>query len=205
MKNTTDHGRRAILGALAIGLPTVVAGAYAGTNAAPGTDTSAWDKAFAVMLQAKKVADHIDALEAPLHARISAGRPDESIVPKILPHEPRGFVLNVMDIDRAQRRNPDVPAADFDKLREYRRLREVNNKLYDQLDPRGDAADEALSDATSALMQVPAPHGAAILWKLDHLYGPEAMAPDADAVPSYCMKWMSVFIADVRRLADGEA
>jgi hypothetical protein len=69
-------------------------------------------------------------------------------------------------------------------------------------DAAGEESDR-LCDAQcaieSTLIQMPAPDQAALLWKLEQLFGPEARDAD-DYAPGWCAEWMNVVMDDARRL-----
>lgn len=69
-------------------------------------------------------------------------------------------------------------------------------------DAAGEESDR-LCDAQCAiegtLIQMPAPDQAALLWKLERLFGPEARDAD-DYAPGWCAEWMNVVMDDARRL-----
>jgi hypothetical protein len=157
--NTTDHGRRAILGALAIGLPVAVAGAYAGTAGTTpvsvGVDTAAWDKAFAALRAAEAASTAYDnnEYESRRERWLAAGRPDTGA------------------------------------------LRERLRATVD----RSNALGEALADRQTDLMLLPAPHGEALMWKLNHVLEDSG---DGGCAP-WSISYLEQMMADARRLLTG--
>jgi len=61
-----------------------------------------------------------------------------------------------------------------------------------------DRAIDAYADAANALILMPAPNLAALLWKMEHLFGEEADAGAGTAC--YCAEWGAALMSDARRL-----
>lgn len=68
----------------------------------------------------------------------------------------------------------------------------------DDLDDRSDAIGDALADAQSALMDLPAPDLAALRWKLDHVTA-GARRPDG-SLDCYSAAYVSQMVDDMQRL-----
>lgn len=64
----------------------------------------------------------------------------------------------------------------------------------DGLGPIGDA----YCDATTVMLQTPAPDGPVLLYKLEYLFDDEASTGNSSA--SYCVEWISPVMADAHRL-----
>lgn len=65
------------------------------------------------------------------------------------------------------------------------------------------AAGERLSNARAALLIAPAPDYAAVQWKLDQLFGPEATGAVRDTdrgIPCWSVELTDAVIADMARL-----
>lgn len=73
---------------------------------------------------------------------------------------------------------------------------------FTQIDNVIDDYGEAESNASTALVEMPAPDIEALNWKLDYLFGEDARSGDEkDCVPGYCSQWMDVVLSDTARLA----
>lgn len=71
---------------------------------------------------------------------------------------------------------------------------------FTQADHVVEAASEALSAVSRELILLQAPDSEALLWKLDHLFGSEAMTGEETHAPGYCLAWMDAVMDDARRL-----
>lgn len=69
----------------------------------------------------------------------------------------------------------------------------------DQAGAEADRLSEIQCDIETQLISTPAPDHAALLWKLDHLFGAEARDPDGYS-PSWCAAWIEAVMDDARRL-----
>lgn len=70
------------------------------------------------------------------------------------------------------------------------------------LDAIGEESDrlcDAYCAIESSLIDMPAPDGSALLWKLERLFGPEAWDGE-DFSPAWCADWMNAVMKDARRL-----
>jgi hypothetical protein len=64
---------------------------------------------------------------------------------------------------------------------------------YDAINDEADRLCEAQCDRESELIIMPAPHASALLWKLEHLFGPESREED-DFSASWCADWMNAIM-----------
>lgn len=64
-----------------------------------------------------------------------------------------------------------------------------------------DKAMDAYADAADTLILTPAPDLAALLWKMEHLFGETANA--GAGTPAYCAEWGAALMDDARRLLTG--
>lgn len=78
---------------------------------------------------------------------------------------------------------------------------------WEGINDRIDALCAAESDAVKAVIDMPAPHEAGLLWKLEFLFGEEARAGgDGDRqCPAWRADYVDAVMADARRLLGGEA
>lgn len=60
--------------------------------------------------------------------------------------------------------------------------------------------DDRFSNAETDLMETPAPHKEAFLFKLEHLFGEEAIEKEDGELPLWDVKWVRLLMADARRL-----
>jgi hypothetical protein len=95
--------------------------------------------------------------------------------------------------------------AELDKLREYRRLIAESEQRHgiSALDDEWAEAGKRLADARTALLLAPAPDYAAVRWKLDQLFGPEATGSVSDeerSAPCWDAVLTDAVIADMDRL-----
>lgn len=73
----------------------------------------------------------------------------------------------------------------------------------DALEDEYERTGDALSDATWALMLLPAPDSAAFLWKTEYLFGDTI--PEGGSSPAWAQHVMTPYMADCRRLLGQEA
>jgi hypothetical protein len=71
------------------------------------------------------------------------------------------------------------------------------------LGEESDRLCNAQCDIESKLIAMPSPDRSALLWKLEHLFGPDAWDSD-DFSPSWCAKWVNAVMEDARRLLGGQ-
>lgn len=70
---------------------------------------------------------------------------------------------------------------------------------YDAINDESDWLCEVQCNRESDLIVMPAPHASALLWKLEHLFGPESREKD-DFSASWCAQWINAMMSDARRL-----
>jgi hypothetical protein len=70
---------------------------------------------------------------------------------------------------------------------------------YDAINDESDRLCEVQCNRESDLIVRPAPHASALLWKLEHLFGPESREED-DFSASWCADWINAVMIDARRL-----
>lgn len=78
--------------------------------------------------------------------------------------------------------------------------RETRERL--DMDAVNDESDRLVDEQCaieSALLTAPAPDAAALLWKLEHLFGPEAR-DDCEFSAAWCSDWMNALMSDAHRL-----
>jgi len=212
MQSTT---RRAMLGAIA----TVAAGAAmapaCGMVINAGLDRSAWDNAMAAFEVAKA------HYQASYRRYNEAERQYRQNQPK-RPEVKHPYLFGMSDdylYDRADLQAlaanlatlPNSAAAKkaIDAIRDYRARSAIVRKTvgYDALCEAMERDCDAACGLEAALMQLPAPDGTALLWKLEVAFGSDR-APFPDGVeytPSLSREYLAQTFADMRRLLSGEA
>lgn len=70
---------------------------------------------------------------------------------------------------------------------------------YDAINDECDRLCDAQCKCESNLIVMPAPHAAALMWKLEHLFGSESRDED-DCGASWCSEWINAVMRDARRL-----
>ena len=146
--------RREVLSGMALASAAVAVPAVALAEALP--DRRAWDRAFAALQAAHKASDDFDApfwrIEDAYQAAIM-GLPPVTV-------EKNGRTISTAGpqlVDAADARDAQLAAID-------KRLgRSAANDHYDRL-------SGAIGDAEEVLLNIPAPDGEALLWKVKRLY-----------------------------------
>ena len=206
--------RRAMIGAIA--LTPVLATTCSPAPAA--ASSAAWDAAFADMQRKKAASDAYDDYLSELCARMKASAPDENAIDweaLDVPH--RAYMLHSADLDEYERNFVEYGhlwggagskargVAAIDSIRAFREARAANAAAHgwDEAFDRQEALTEEYSAAISKLIEIPAPHRAALMWKLNYLYADEASTGHSSA--AYCADWIRVVMADANRFLGGEA
>lgn len=75
---------------------------------------------------------------------------------------------------------------------------------YDELgiqavDDESERLCDIQCDLENRLLEIPAPDTAALLWKLDYLFGPETLG-NKNYCDAWCARWIAVLMHDARRL-----
>ena len=197
----------------------ILGGGIALASEAHGTTTEAaeWDRALAEMNRLKAVYDAAD--DALTEASIKADRirPPETMVP----HDAIGIQGNRWSFHAADadKREHNWRAAEgktwwstndskqrtidaFAKLREWQRLDRAAEALHNvgPLSERADAACDAWVASTTGLMEMPAPHLPALLWKMR-----EIIVDESGSTPSWSYRYVEQMMRDAARLLGGEA
>ena len=73
---------------------------------------------------------------------------------------------------------------------------------YDAINDESERLCEAQCNRENDLIVMPAPHASALMWKLEHLFGPEARNED-DYSDGWCAEWINAVMTDARRLLAG--
>lgn len=186
-----------------------------------------WDRLMAAFLAAKAADEEINRRHDAALAAFTADKPSEPEIDMALIFSEvlagcditRRRLLYSDDLDDLQRRiiaatgvsrwervdrNPDR-IAELDKVREFRRLTAEAEQRHDlsALEDEWAAAGDCLSNARAALLLAPAPDYAAVQWKLDQLFGPEATGAVGDndrGIPCWNCELTDAVIADMARL-----
>lgn len=190
---------------------------------------TAWDALMRAFNAAKAADDEVNRRYDAAYAAHAADKPAEPDIDMVLLF---GFTLGRCDIARRRLiyvddldalqariiaakgvthwekvdRNPER-IAEIDKVREFRRLNKESEERHGlkALGDEWETTGERLSNARFALSLAPAPDYSAVRWKLDQLFGPEAVCSVADegrSIPSWDCKLTDAVIADMARLGD---
>ncbi|WP_070152595.1 hypothetical protein [Sphingobium phenoxybenzoativorans] len=156
-------------------------------------------------LQAKAVSDdYAERIHNPVYKRVSAIQPEYRI--KHVAKDGSSATYRIPACEFAQY---EIDENGFDfyahirpKIEELKtshaRYEALCRRLdYYAINDRMDALAEQECDAAYELMQTPAPHWAAVTWKMDYLFGPEACGK---STPCYNLDYVQPFFDDVKRL-----
>lgn len=187
---------------------------------------TAWDDLMSGFNVAKAADDDINRRFDAAWAAHTADKPAEPEIDTVLLFgmtlgriEDRHLLIYRRDLDELQRqilaskgvtrweridRDP-ARIAELDKIREFRRLISESEERHaiSALDDEWSAAGDKLSKARVALLLAPAPDYGAVRWKLDQLFGPQAVGPVGDegrGIPSWDAELTDAVIADMARL-----
>ena len=197
----------------------------------PPDARTVWDGLMAAFAAAKSADEAINQRHDTALAAYTADKPDEPAIDMALIFSEvlagcdltRRRLLYSDDLDDLQRRiiaatgvsrwervdrNPDR-IAELDKVREFRRLTAEAEQRHDlsALEDQWSEAGDRLSNARAALLLAPAPDYAAVQWKLEQLFGPQAtgaVGDDDRGIPCWNCDLTDAVIADMARLG-GEA
>lgn len=115
-------------------------------------------------------------------------------------------VIGATGVTRWERVNRDPQRiAEIDKARTFRQLDQDSRGRHglDALADQWEETGQKLADARNALLVAAAPDYAAVRWKLDQLFGPDATDPVADGergIPCWNAELTDAVIADMARL-----
>ncbi|QUT05185.1 hypothetical protein KFK14_19635 [Sphingobium phenoxybenzoativorans] len=199
--------RRGLVAALAV----VPVAACAVPAVAATVDSSAWDAAMAHYLKCKEVADTFGReVHDPVHAQVNAIRPTYNFTHQAGVGLPCRYFIPASDFEQFDLEDHahDPHAFIRPKIEalkeEHARFEALKAELdADAINDRYDALVDAECEACYELLQMPAPHAAAMLWKAEYLFGAEAKT--GDSTPSYSGDYVEPFLNDVRRFAGGAA
>jgi hypothetical protein len=209
--------RRAIFGLVA----SVGAAAVVGPIAAAAlvADTSAWDSAMGELVRAEAAYEADKHTFDPLVARWRAGRPDEDMVDWSALLDGRRSAFGSYDLDAAEtatRRQIERGyfrgrhleelsrrrLAAYDQVRAFRIAEDANDERHDYrlASDRNAKLSQTVSDLEDVLIAMPAPHAAALSWKIGRL-----ITDDNGTVPPWSFSYVQPMLQDVRRLIGGDA
>ncbi|WP_022683733.1 hypothetical protein [Sphingobium bisphenolivorans] len=167
-------------------------------------DLALWDKTLAEHAAAKEASDLYNvSVHDPLYEELKRAVPFpdlcfeiEALDGKITRYRVDPGNLQAWDNHWSPviRRNA---AAVRDAWLAYRKTHERLG--LDAVNEESDRLCDAQGSIEAALIEMPAPDQSALLWKLEHLFGPAAW-DGSDFSPSWCAKWMKVVMDDARRL-----
>lgn len=81
-----------------------------------------------------------------------------------------------------------------------RQIPNAGTWLVENIEDHQEALGAAHCNAESTAMATPAPDGEALAWKMDRLFGPEAMDSEDGHVPLWSKAYVAQTIADIARL-----
>lgn len=188
---------------------------------------TAWDDLMSAFEAAKAADDDVNRRFDAALAAHEAEKPDEPEIDTVLlfgvtlgrSEDDRRRLIYREDLDDLQRRilaakgvtrweridRDPARIAELDKIREFRRLiaKSEERHAIAALDDEWSAAGIKLCEARNALLLAPAPDYGAVRWKLDQLFGPEAVGPVGDegrGIPCWNAELTDAVIADMTRL-----
>lgn len=194
---------------------------------APSDNTAAWDRAFSAYQKASAEYRAYGPEFDRIHEAWRTSRPsmdgikwDDFGSPR-LQQAARDEVVRMWDLDREYQRfcagegkwwfGPDAAKrkaeyrAALDSVQAYRDADEAHRRTsgMDAADDRIDELCTADADAECELMNMPAPHRAALRWKLDRIFEPDGET--LETMPAWSGDFIRQTIADYQRLLGGEA
>lgn len=194
-----------------IAAPVAVA---ARVEARSAPSSSAWHQAMSRLAKAKAASNEASAHYDRALDAYEAVRPSmDAIHWQAFPYEDRCHVARVMDIEKRWQaflqgegklwhsRNPTRDKARQRRallsVRDFRRAEQAAKDRcgLDAAEARWEAADDELTAAEEALVMLPAPHGEALLWKLELV-----MEVSNGSSAGWDEKWVDAIMADARRL-----
>jgi hypothetical protein len=206
--------RRAILGAIAAA-PAV--GMVSNPAPAAALDATAWGDALNALV---KSSTDLEAF-IPIHNAAWKTFLDNQPSPDMIDWRPflladRRHLLHAADLDEMEAKFiagegkwwwgasiKERQLKSFAQLREFRRLYAEVEAPFDEIEEQWSALVTAEDAAEVAVFQAPAPHLAALRWKLERLFGEGARGPDRHG-DSHGPERLDPVMADIARLA-GEA
>lgn len=214
--NSTNFStsRRGALGILATLPLLAAAGPAVGQTAA---DTAEWDAAMSDLIEAKEILARTAPAYAAARAAMEATEPDSTKVDWQGLEGTTARPEQVRHLDTAKcrsdtlrhieagywRHDPERPRrrlAALDQLDAYRAAVAENQRRHAPTYRPALEADEAavyrVDLCEVRLMETPAPHGRALLWKIDHLVHGEGDG----TTPSWSIDYVEPMLADARRL-----
>ncbi|NIJ07610.1 hypothetical protein FHS31_001206 [Sphingomonas vulcanisoli] len=202
--------RRSFLGALAfapVAASPIIA--FAAKAESVRVDRTVWDRAFATMEAAKQASDEFDNnVLAPVDAELEriAPRPELSFDHTAKSGQVARYEMWVTDLHRWDNHSvPEIRESAARVRGAWNKHVEAQRRLgWEPICDESERLCEIRCDHESDLIAIPAPDHAALLWKLEHLYGPSARAYDGSG-PTYCAEWVNALMNDARRLLSQEA
>jgi len=214
---TTSINRRTAMLALAS------TGAIASTSAATLVDVNAaeaaaWESALRDYTEAKAAYDAYQPTCDRAYQVWSASRPSmDTIHWQAFTFRDRDHVARTMDLKKEWTRyldgygkwwfspHPELPKVRFraalDSVAAFRKAEHEHNisSGMAEADATTERLDDVVSKAEDALLAMPAPHGQALHWKLDFLFGADSR--DGEGFGSaWCAKRLDALLADANRL-----
>jgi hypothetical protein len=181
-------------------------------------EAAAWDSALTEYQQAKAACEAFSPTWDRAYHAWSTSRPSmDGIHWREFSFRDRLHLARIMDLDKEWARyldgegkwwfapDPEPCKARYravlDSVAEFRKAESDHSATTGMTaaDEHNERLSEAFSQAEEALVTTPAPHTAALLWKLEHLFGADARCPEEEA-PCWCARWTEAFLSDARRL-----
>jgi hypothetical protein len=206
-ENINTTSRRGMLAALAVTAMAVPAAASVLPAAAITltNERAAWDAAFAVWQEAERVDAAYDA---------SFYHPASEQVDRIAPRPDMAFTITATNGHSATYRwLPSQPDAYEDCFPQMRNAAAAIRRAWkahcsarerygmDDIETRSEELGEIAYDAKWKVFHTPAPDVAALLWKLEHLFGEDER--DEGSGLAWDASLLDELLADARRLAGG--
>jgi hypothetical protein len=224
---TDTTTRRTVLGAIAA-LPVVALAAPA--LATPAIDRTAWERILGRYQRAKAASAEADRRCEAAYDEFKRIEPSDEAIPfrefTIMRGAPtryeRHHIARIMDVEQEWElflslegktwfaRDPEKRKGEYraalDAVTDYRRrLAEAERSSgYNAASDRSDRLGDVCSEIENELIETPAPDRAALLYKMERLFGPEARGVD-NSCPAWCAAWINTVMADAHRLLSGEA
>lgn len=162
-----------------------------------------WDRTLAERETAKQALDHHNTtIYQPLHDEVErlAPRPDLHFEIEARNGQVARFHVDPRDLNAWDQHLSPVFRHKAAAIREaWLAHRGTSERLgADAAGEESDRLCDAQCELEGTLIQMPAPDRSALLWKLEHLFGPETRGDDQYS-DGWCAAWMNVVMDDARR------
>jgi len=170
---------------------------------------SLWDKTLAERDAAKQALEHHNAtVYDPLHEELDriSPRPDLHFEIEALSGQVARYQVDATNLHGWDDHWSPVYRRKAAEVREaWLTYRSHSERLgADAAGKESDRLCDAQCEIESTLIQMPAPDRAALLWKLEHLFGPETRGEN-EYSDGWCAAFMNAVMDDARRLLGSDA